>query len=352
MERSAAGTGASVQRRRLSSRFLIHSEILMSTCANTRREVVELLKKTAEIKVQRAAYDDALDLAEQAYSLAQGLHAPWPQLAAYRLAQLLLRERRHTVEDLQRINALFETASRRGTHLLGPLPQVYRIAVLHRLSQMCPDQNGRYRAQMEQAYNDAIDAQSFPGRVDRETSDCFRIQTNNFNLVELAAFGFDLPYERLLGLGTRGPRDPGLPNIRGGWVLLSQDPKTAMVRYSRAFAENELASLLEVNPQSIAFRFDRGRSEWKKGADATWTNVGENTLRWIAHLLQSPGTPPREQANDLSLRAEWFRQVKRRAKLDLCRILNDDSLAPFRDNRLQLPVPIYGIAELEAVRWS
>jgi len=40
-----------------------------------RRQVAELLKKTAEIKIQRGADDDALDLATQAYALAQGLHA-------------------------------------------------------------------------------------------------------------------------------------------------------------------------------------------------------------------------------------------------------------------------------------
>ena len=101
-------------------------------------EVDELLRKCTDAKLLLGGTGAAIEHAERAYELANtdpALPAPWPQLAAYRLAHLILRQN-PTEELLYEANELFEKASG-GTSdnaPLGPMPRLYWLAVLHRLS--------------------------------------------------------------------------------------------------------------------------------------------------------------------------------------------------------------------------
>jgi len=65
--------------------------------------------------------------------------SPWPEFAAYRLAHLKMRSGANEVEALREIDLLFERASH--SEKTGPIPLIYRLAVLHRLVQSLIDKN-------------------------------------------------------------------------------------------------------------------------------------------------------------------------------------------------------------------
>jgi hypothetical protein len=105
-----------------------------------RTEVDRLLRDCTDSKLLRGGTPIATEYAERAYKFASAepeLPAPWPQLAAYRLAHLILRGA-PTGDDLDRADQLLARAAggvkHGGSNPLGPLPLVYRLAVLHRLA--------------------------------------------------------------------------------------------------------------------------------------------------------------------------------------------------------------------------
>ena len=106
-----------------------------------RIKVAELLNKCVDQKLLYGGTSDAIVHAKEAYDIAtaNNVPSPWPEFAAYRLAHLKMRSGANEVEALREIDLLFERASR--YEKTGPIPLIYRLAVLHRLVQSLTDKN-------------------------------------------------------------------------------------------------------------------------------------------------------------------------------------------------------------------
>ena len=93
--------------------------------------VVRLLEGGTARKLMRGEILRASESIQDAYTQATTptpLESPWPEICAYRLAHLLLREEK---VDRERVQQLFGEAAR--LEALGPWPALYRMALLHSL---------------------------------------------------------------------------------------------------------------------------------------------------------------------------------------------------------------------------
>ena len=203
-----------------------------------RAHVWELLRRVNDEKAVRANQTLLLNCAESAYKMATlppAVIGPLRCIAAYRLAHLLLRS---TDQGVDRANSWFEEAS--AFPPLSVESQIYRVAVLERLSNTAPEESHRrelkrmrdeafYRARKELG-------ESFDTAADKYGALGDRMQGGTFNLLELATYFTGLPYTGLEGRGSR--LDYALE--RGDWVVIGPERETSRVHLSKATAKEEL----------------------------------------------------------------------------------------------------------------
>ena len=316
--------------------------------AELRTRVDELLKKTNDLKVLRCEQDQVIQSAEEAVKLAKQLGTPWYQIASYRLAQLLFRRETNFVEDLERIDKLFEVACKASKKFMGLLPLVYRLAVLARLSDLkTEEEREKYRKLMSAVYDEAIDVLQFPSTAHPDR-DKVPLQPIEFNLLEFASFALGLRYDRLLGTGT--PLDSGRFDYSGEWQLLCGDSRSRRIRYAYPVAFAEVEEIGQQETDALLFVLGANKSQWRLGKQ-TWVAAPEGTLRYVAILLSNPGSAP-EGPPDSDDPKGYVRQTKSRAKKELRKLLGKRNLDPFGDHRVTLPVPVYGIVQSNMLRFS
>ena len=259
------------------------------TDLDRRARVHQLLRQATDLKLMTAQTADALSLASEARALAfmaPRLHEPWPQITAYRRGHLLMRLNRD--EDLDQARDDFEDATR--GNILGPLPQLYLLAVLHRLRR-----RGARGSDVRQLDQDIAETFTEATQLTRETAFLdasadsdpdarARLQDNAANLLELAAYFLGQDLRPLEGL-----RDP-YSDLRAGpaWCLVGRDPRLADVRYTRSLALAELQALGDSRPRSVLFRWPAppGLPEWRlsTGADL-WQGISHEQARLLTALL-------------------------------------------------------------------
>ena len=237
-----------------------------------RNEVYEALQQTTDQKTLQNCTEEALAQAKKAYNTATQspkLWNPWPQIAAYRLAHLMLRNKNADshLEEIERL--LIEAADANRT--LGPLPLIYRLVVLHRLSNL----NSKISKKTEEAFHEACEALRDNAISKQEDWDDIvdsgllgktkggPIQKAVFNLLELSTYFLGYPYDKLEGLGGIIPykHDARHPNPKA-WILVGRDPRISNIQLSRAYATKELKDLERLNPHAVLFQLERQ----KKGA--------------------------------------------------------------------------------------
>jgi len=254
--------------------------------AERRARVHELLTETASRKLLRAGSSLALERAREAYALAHEAPklVPWSALAAYRLAHLVLREPR-TPERLEDADALFAEAAREP--LLGPYPRIYRLALLQSL--------GAPRATIERVFGEAASAYNEwtrrPGGVS-ELPTAVSIQTDLFAMLELAGYFLGLDRAPLDGRGARQD-EPYLRDTH--WRLVGPDPALAYVSISEAMARAELDALTPTLRPAFVFLLphDRSQSVLRVG-DAAWEPLPHRAARLLACLLFGHATDARD----------------------------------------------------------
>ena len=99
--------------------------MIFGSIEERRSAVYGLLTECVDQKLLRGGTANAISKARDAYARATStppLPAPWPQLAAYRLAHLSMRDDDLTESSLRKIVSLFTEASH--DNRIGPLPLI------------------------------------------------------------------------------------------------------------------------------------------------------------------------------------------------------------------------------------
>ena len=183
-----------------------------------RDQVNDLLKQTSDLKLLQGDPGKVLGLAQTAHDLSKALSEPWPQITAYRLAQLKCRQPKKSVDMLKEIAELFEVASDGQTRSYGPLPRIYQLAVLHQLKSNDPERRDAYDQRINKVFRRAVEVMRIPSLVN-ETARKIRLQGDSFNMLELASFFLELPYDKLRGLADETPSQF---DISGTWQFSKQ----------------------------------------------------------------------------------------------------------------------------------
>ncbi|MCP4480174.1 MAG: hypothetical protein GY818_18990 [Planctomycetaceae bacterium] len=311
-----------------------------------RTQIDVALRRTTDLKLLNGAPEEVLQTADEAHQLAKGAHEPWPQLTAYRLAQLLCRESDLSVDGLKEIDQLFESSVRGRSKSMGPLPRIYQLAILHRLKIRDPQNQDLYNQRIKSTFQDAADTIHLPSLVNSQHRDKFHLQGDQFNLLELASYFLELPYSPLLGSddASRTSFD-----YSGSWIIVSNQADFKPIRYTERFAEIEVESLLLQSTEAIGFKIHEHGVDGSIGhgpADA-WADGNAEQLRLLANLLHNPDCPRTDLLRKISNEAvsdENFRQIKRRLKQKLKQLICDAKEPIYGDdNSIILPIPIYGI---------
>lgn len=253
-----------------------------------RARVHGLLREATDLKLMAAQTAEALKLASEARALAFSaprLHEPWPQITAYRCGHLRMRLNRD--DDLDQAREDFEEATR--GNILGPLPQLYLLAVLHRLRRRGAGSDLRQLdEEIAETFTEATrltrETAFIDASADSDPDARARLQDNGANLLELAAYFLGQDLRPLEGL-----RDP-YSDLRAlpAWCLVGRDPRLADVRYTRSLALAELQALADSRPRSVLFRWPAppGSPDWRLSAGAgVWQGISPEQARLLTALL-------------------------------------------------------------------
>lgn len=323
----------------------------------TRYAIHTLLQRTRETKLLAGDLESAIEFATQAYRLALREETPWKELAAYRLAHLLLRNEANSVEDLERILSLLKESETSIEFGLGPLPNIYQIAVLQRLSQMQPESADEYRERQNLAYEAAIEtfrSASFFG----ETRTRAELQSGHFNLLELAAYFANLPYGGLAGLGTEElPTNTceGAFDYTGSYRLVSHDPQFGAIACTKAFAAAELESLSAKHPDAICFKLDMVNQDTdgsiRSGIDGEWMSINDEQLRILAIEMVYPELPTVEkrQRVQIDICEKRYRKTKERLTKKLSQLTGIPAGETLQFNDPPESLSIFGMVPIKAV---
>lgn len=274
----------------------------MTKSENHLDQVIELLREGTDLKLLYHSSSEAEEALKDAHKMASkhDIPKPWPQLASYRLAHILMR-RAKSKKDFVKIDELLAFAVR--ANCLGPLPRLYRIAAMFRsgvgIDQMKPVFNNLL-SQIDH-FAENVD---FSDRHDHLTA----IQNNFFNMAELAAYFTGYPYEGFEGKGgldkkinkdssnlnlkdlgmRRGPlqyREPysDLFCKKEDWRLVGTVPGLSSTAYPGEMALEELEDRMvrgDIKPPCVSFRMsaDKTMHEWnfnlvKYNDEYVWNKV-------------------------------------------------------------------------------
>ena len=294
-----------------------------------RRERVEqLLKKCTCKKLLRGGTAIAIGYAREAYkcsTLEPALPTPWPELAAYRLAHLVLRQAPDP-EQLQEADILFAEASGRADDNvpLGPMPRLYRLAVLHRLSCQGVSVNPETPKTVLQRAREAVNR--WPSSRDESSEHESKphrqspIQDGLINMLELAFYFLGEKYEPLEGLS--GPYSD-LMLGPDAWMLVGPDPIISRIKMPKELAFAELEDRGRALPDSVLFRLlSREHAEWRLASKPPWEPANADEILLLTLLLKKQSL----RTEELRLRVagadgkgskDRFRQIKRRLKMKL-----------------------------------
>ena len=332
-----------------------------------RVRVEQLLRYGTSEKALHQGTENATRYLRDAYELASiepELPSPLPELAAYRLANILMRSAPDT-EALLDAEELMAKAVR--SKALGPLPALYHLPILHRIYQ--GDENPRAKERLRRAFKTAderIRESDFAiphtdtgaeSRAAAAKDESVQMQYHLFNLLELSAFFLNEEYRPLSGMG--GPYLDLYPDYRTEgdveferWVLVGHDRRLAAVKYPRTFAMAELESRLDQNPNTITFRIPPNENEraWRFGK-SEWKPAGRKQLLFLASGLH-PGIRTKEQFRERAMDGAHSVEAFRRAKHALSKRLSDLTGYPKNEifvedadtgiTRLSPNIPVFG----------
>lgn len=248
------------------------------------RERVHLLLTAASSKkLIRHETRKALEKLREADELIEqyDLPEPWPSLCAYRMGHLMLRT---ASTDKELIEAKSKFAIARGSKCLGPLPDIYNLAVLYRLHK-------RDRQSIKAPFDSAEQAIK---RLEVEKDP--RLTDHTFNLLELATYFSGLSYKDLEGMGFPQKR----LSISSPWMLVGPDTKWSRVVFSETEALTELDGLMRRREyrSAVFFKLSDKNAElpspskrhWKY-KEKDWQKTAPQRLRLLSLSMLHPTCP-------------------------------------------------------------
>ena len=322
----------------------------------TRMKVDWLLNEASDLKMMRYQTQEARKKIERAYKLSKDnrLKQPWPSLCAYRLGHLIMRTA-SDAESLYDAEAYFLEATRSKS--LGPLPALYRLSVLHRLEKAnLAVGNDRIRDAIKEAEK-AIQESNIGKRT--------QIQDHLFNLIELAAYFIAMDYAEVEGMGEYHD----VKNPPPSWILVGPNPQMAEVKYSEAYALEELEGMIESHPGAVFFVLrsltspktgNRPRAQWKIGQNE-WGKTSYPELKLLALLLRQNSHSLKGLAYQFLGTSEFtfgaFNQNKFRLKRDIAKLMNRKETDIVVETTEGLPIicpdiEIYGAVEESALYYN
>ncbi|MCP4476605.1 MAG: hypothetical protein GY818_00770, partial [Planctomycetaceae bacterium] len=193
-----------------------------------------------------------------------------------------------------------------------------------------------------------VDTIHLPSLVNSQHRNKFRLQGDQFNLLELASYFLELPYGSLRGLDDASK--DGF-DYSGSWMIVSNQPDFKPIRYTERFAEIEVQSLLLQSAKAFGFKVYENGVDGKigQGTINDWEVGNAEQLRLLANLLHNPHCPRTDLLRKISTETvsdENFRQIKLRLKRKLKQLVIDaNEPIDQNDNSINLPIPIYGIVQ-------
>lgn len=350
--------GNTSRKNRRQSRITFHKIMNLSSFESRRIETCELIRRGMESKLIRGHAAYAEEILRQAYNLASEkptLPGPLIQLTAYRIAHLILRGS-STVDRLEEAERLLDKASEGNR--IGPLPAIYRLAVLGRLHQA---RKMTYRDEiLRKAFHKALDAVRAHCAVPQDSHgnrrvQKTRIQDHYFNMLELSSYFLDLCRNDLDGLGIDPYTD--LSPTSDAWVLVGPDKKITEVLYSRELALVELEDRGRIFPEAVLFKrsADPNGYVWKySGSD--WQETRTSGAEYLAFVLSRRLTSKEDLRRKVCSTdsGDNLRQVKSRLLRDLDALTGrEGSLIIVDDPETRMPeISHESVIVFGAVPWS
>jgi hypothetical protein len=300
-------------------------------------DVRTLLTKTYDLKLMHGGTADAIGFARDAYEKASTLPEAWShwrQLAAYRLAHLLLRQN----GSLQEIDELLSITE--GADFLEPLRSCCHLAVLHRIRAdlRTPFERDAVTARLEKVF--AIATDNLRLRTFRAPDIArapYQAQDSSFNMLEVLSYALGLPHGQLEGVTSESDFCPyrDRRSRSHAWQILSRD--SIPVWMTEDFARQEFKSRTAAGP-CVAVEIIPSGSKWafQAGKELAWKNMREHSDLLIAAVLEKSALTMSELrrkvfGSDDEDAKNNFRQVKSRTKKDVRLLTGNGQLAVFED---------------------
>ena len=296
-------------------------------------EVRELLTKSYDLKLQRGGTADATQFASKALEKASDLPRTWVhwrQLAAYRLAHLLLRQD----GQLEEIDNYLSIAE--GADFLEPLRSFCHLAVLHRIQshQSTTFDSNAVAARISTAFRFAtafVQQAATPGggtEVIRHLA-----QEPSFNTLEVLSYALGLPHDSLEGIARKSDFSPFRDRSSRihAWQIVGHKYKSVWM--AEMFARCEFASRASVD-SCIRVVITGNDSRWafQTNQEVDLEVMPEHSDRLIIALLDNPeitSSDLRKKVVGDSENKAHFRQVKKRTQDGIRSLTGDDTLEPF-----------------------
>jgi hypothetical protein len=325
-----------------------------------RIRIKNLLDQSRDAKILQGGLTKAIQLAREAFQLASqapgslDFSHPWRELAAYRLAHLLMRQPHVSFPQLEEVNDLLNLAGGDNSlsrPAIGPLPLIYRLAVLKRiqsqLSGMDQDRYDQLNSEILKIYQRCSRPNFWESQIQEygET----QLHATEFNMLEVAAWACDLPLDSLQGLGVKLP---GLLDQRG-WFLGSNLSEWSKIYMTEDFARAELQQLAVQYPESLIVAPDSNNGNHQIGCGLQARQfLNRDSYLILQHCLTT-ANPTLESLREFFRKQrievpsdEAFRQKKTRLSDQIQSLFGNRKLEVFRMRLwvLALPKPVFLLA--------
>lgn len=316
-----------------------------------RNDVVGLLGKCVNEKVLHGRSEHAIGFAEEAYALAKKspqVHSPWPQIAAYRLAHLLLRSPKR-LQLLDRIDELLHEACDESSFArrqgFSPLPYIYRLAVLHlRLLRAGSDRQKEaiakeIKSALAVATNVVRASLRLKSAHDENALERHQLQTGAFNLLELATYFLDEPYDVVEATGSDPDAALLFSDRRYGWTIYSNNDCVQPTSTTWDVASEELESLARLYPDALlVVQHPDQLFQWRRGDATEWTNTGDEFSGPLLVTVSRKGRLSRLELGKLLWREAGpqvqtrLRKAVQRMNTRIGTLFGRNAVKPFHEN--------------------
>ncbi len=328
--------------------------MITNTLEEIRNQVHKLLQDCVDQKLLYGGTVDAIALAQQAFNLAtlNDIPSPWPEFAAYRLAHLKMRARTVDLSTLREIDGLFERAS--GSEKIGPIPLIYRLAVIHRLVQLLSEKREieHAMAKSEQVFAEAVRLfRHWTMAHKGANNQSIEQQSTAFNMLEFASYILGKSYQSLEGISRIKPMDPFR---KGNWFVLGRG--IARIDMTEAMARWEFEQRVERSSETILIEMaNPGTAKIRHSKKGEWKEWNFEYAKYVLLLIAEPSISRDELerrvvGTDRESPSSTFRQHKHRIKEKFAQLTGNQKINVFNEDQLAEDLSILGLVHAKSLQ--